>query len=145
MKYIIFIIVAIIVIWAAAAYRPNTINSTSTPSTTMPNGLKIEDVKVGAGAEAKSGDLVTVDYVGTLTDGTVFDASKNHGTTGFTFPLGQGNVIKGWDLGVVGMKVGGVRKLTIAPELAYGAQAVGSIPANSTLIFEVTLLNVRTQ
>jgi FKBP-type peptidyl-prolyl cis-trans isomerase FkpA len=105
--------------------------------------LMTKDVVVGTGAEAKAGDTVTVQYVGMLTNGTVFDASANHGTTGFTFPLGAGQVIKGWDEGVVGMKVGGKRELVIPASLGYGAQSVGSIPANSTLVFEVELTNVQ--
>jgi FKBP-type peptidyl-prolyl cis-trans isomerase len=104
--------------------------------------LMSKDIKVGTGATAQAGDSVTVQYVGMLTNGTVFDASANHGTTGFTFNLGAGQVIKGWDEGVVGMKVGGTRELVIPASLGYGAQAVGSIPANSTLVFEVELLNV---
>ena len=105
--------------------------------------LVIEDEVVGTGAEAKAGENVTVHYVGTLTDGTVFDASRNHGDTGFTFTLGAGQVIKGWDQGVAGMKVGGKRKLTIPSNLAYGNRAVGGvIPANATLIFEVELIGV---
>lgn len=102
-----------------------------------------KDIVVGSGAEAKAGDMVTVNYVGMLTNGQVFDASANHGTTGFTFPLGAGQVIKGWDQGVAGMKVGGKRELIIPASLAYGAQSVGSIPANSTLIFEVELVNIQ--
>lgn len=103
--------------------------------------LKIEDEVVGTGSEAKAGDNVTVNYVGSLMNGTVFDASKNHGDQGFTFTLGAGQVIKGWDVGVAGMKVGGKRKLTIPSAMAYGNQAVGGvIPANSDLIFEVELL-----
>jgi peptidylprolyl isomerase len=105
--------------------------------------LEGKDLVVGTGAEAKPGDAVTVNYVGMLTNGTVFDASANHGTTGFTFNLGAGQVIKGWDEGVAGMKVGGKRELVIPPSLGYGAQSVGSIPANSVLVFEVELLNVK--
>ncbi len=105
--------------------------------------LIIEDKVVGTGAEAKAGDSVTVHYIGTLTNGTMFDASRKRGDQGFTFKLGAGEVIRGWDQGVAGMKVGGKRKLTVPPELAYGNQAVGGvIPANSTLIFEVELLKV---
>lgn len=105
--------------------------------------LIIEDEVVGAGEEAKAGDIVTVHYIGTLTDGTMFDASRNRGDEGFEFVLGAGEVIKGWDLGVAGMKVGGRRMFTIPSELAYGDQAVGGvIPANSTLIFEVELLKI---
>lgn len=103
--------------------------------------LKIEDLKIGSGAEAVSGKAVTVNYRGTLTDGTQFDSSYDRGTP-FTFNLGAGEVIQGWDMGVKGMKIGGKRKLTIPSELGYGARAVGSIPPNSTLVFEVELLKV---
>ncbi len=106
--------------------------------------LSIKDEVVGTGAVAAAGDSVTVNYVGALTDGTVFDASANHGTTGFTFTLGAGQVIKGWDEGIVGMKVGGKRTLIIPASLAYGDQAIGNvIPANATLVFEVELLKVQ--
>ena len=131
--------------------NPTTMNDTNTSApASAPSGipanvtqLMMKDEVVGTGAEAKAGDTVTVNYVGMLTDGTVFDASANHGTTGFTFPLGAGQVIKGWDEGVVGMKVGGKRELVIPASLAYGAQSVGSIPANSTLVFQVELTNVQ--
>lgn len=103
--------------------------------------LKIEDLKIGTGAEAVSGKAVTVNYRGTLTDGTQFDSSYDRGTP-FTFNLGAGEVIQGWDLGVKGMKIGGKRKLTIPSGLGYGARGVGTIPPNSTLIFEVELLKV---
>ena len=102
--------------------------------------LVIEDLKVGEGAEARAGQNVTVHYVGTLTDGKKFDSSRDRGQ-GFSFKLGGGQVIKGWDQGVAGMKVGGLRKLTIPPELAYGDRGFpGAIPPKSTLIFEVELL-----
>ena len=105
--------------------------------------LIIEDEVVGTGDEAKAGDMVTVHYIGTLTDGTMFDASRNHGDEGFEFALGAGQVIAGWDLGVAGMKVGGRRMLTIPSDLAYGDQGVGGIiPPNATLIFEVELLKI---
>lgn len=105
--------------------------------------LVIEDIKVGTGEEAKAGQTVSVHYVGTLTNGTKFDASRDRGQP-FDFPLGQRRVIAGWDQGVAGMKVGGLRKLTIPPHLGYGAQgAAGVIPPNATLIFEVELLRVR--
>ena len=117
-----------------------TTNTTKTMDTTK---LIIEDEVIGTGAEAKVGDNVTVHYAGTLTDGTMFDASRNHGEQGFTFTLGAGQVIKGWDQGVAGMKVGGKRKLTIPSDLAYGNRAVGNvIPANATLVFEVELISV---
>lgn len=103
--------------------------------------LGIEDVQVGTGEEAVSGKKVTVHYTGTLSDGTKFDSSVDRGTP-FTFNLGAGEVIQGWDQGVAGMKVGGKRKLTIPPSLGYGSQANGPIPANSTLIFDVELLKV---
>lgn len=110
----------------------------------LPTTLTATDTVVGTGAEAKTGDSVTVDYVGMLPNGTVFDASANHGTTGFTFQLGAGQVIKGWDQGVVGMKVGGKRRLIIPADLAYGNQAVGGvIPANATLVFDITLRDVK--
>jgi len=106
-------------------------------------GLDIQDVKVGTGAEARSGHTVVVHYVGTLTSGKKFDSSRDR-NEGFEFALGEGAVIKGWDQGVAGMKVGGVRKLTIPPELAYGARGFPPvIPPNSTLVFEVELLDVR--
>jgi FKBP-type peptidyl-prolyl cis-trans isomerase FkpA len=104
--------------------------------------LQIDDIKVGTGAEAKAGQKVTVHYVGTLTNGSKFDSSRDRGQ-GFDFKLGAGQVIKGWDQGVAGMKVGGVRKLTIPPELGYGAGGYPPvIPPNSTLVFEVELLKV---
>ncbi len=125
-----------------------TTTTTTQTATTMPTAnsdqLQIIDETVGTGATAAAGDSVTVNYVGSLTDGTVFDASANHGTTGFTFTLGAGQVIKGWDEGIVGMKEGGKRKLIIPASLAYGDQAIGNvIPANSTLVFEVDLLSVK--
>ncbi len=105
--------------------------------------LKIEDLKVGDGAEAKAGQNVTVHYVGTLTDGTKFDASTDRNEP-FTFKLGAGQVIKGWDQGVAGMKVGGKRRLTIPPNLGYGARGAGGvIPPNATLMFDVELLGVK--
>lgn len=104
--------------------------------------LVIEDLKAGTGAEARAGGNVTVHYVGTLTDGKKFDSSRDRGK-GFSFKLGAGQVIKGWDQGVAGMKVGGLRKLTIPPHLAYGERGFpGAIPPSATLIFEVELLSV---
>lgn len=118
-----------------------TIENTATPN--MEEKLIIEDITVGSGAEAVAGKKITVNYTGTLTDGTKFDSSLNPGRTPFTFNLGAGEVIQGWDQGFNGMKVGGKRKLTIPPSLGYGAQGAGDvIGPNATLIFEVELLDV---
>ncbi|MGL6071716.1 FKBP-type peptidyl-prolyl cis-trans isomerase [Craterilacuibacter sp.] len=108
----------------------------------MSKELIIEEVVVGEGAEAVAGQDVTVHYSGYLTDGSKFDSSRDRYQP-FSFPLGAGHVIKGWDLGVQGMKVGGQRKLTIPAELGYGARGAGGvIPPNATLVFDVELLSV---
>ncbi len=105
--------------------------------------LKIEDLKVGTGAEATAGKTVDVHYTGWLENGTKFDSSGDRGKP-FSFPLGGGKVIQGWDQGVKGMKVGGKRKLTIPSDMGYGPRGFPPvIPANATLIFEVELLGVR--
>ena len=104
--------------------------------------LIIEDLAVGEGAEAEKNSIVTVNYTGSLTDGTKFDSSLNPGRSPFRFTIGAGQVISGWDEGVPGMKVGGKRKLTIPPNMGYGNQDMGVIPPNSTLIFEIDLLIV---
>jgi FKBP-type peptidyl-prolyl cis-trans isomerase FkpA len=110
---------------------------------TTPSGLQYEDIQVGAGPEATAGKQVEVHYTGWLADGTKFDSSHDRRTP-FSFPLGAGRVIKGWDEGVVGMKVGGKRKLTIPPQLGYGSRGAGGvIPPNAQLIFEVELLRVK--
>ena len=109
----------------------------------MSNQLEITDIQVGQGDEAQSGRQVDVHYTGWLTDGKKFDSSLDRGKP-FSFALGGGQVIQGWDQGVVGMKVGGKRKLVIPPELGYGARGAGGvIPPNATLVFEVELLAVR--
>jgi len=133
------------------------IASTTTAATTMtsepsaaaaipnplPTTLTASDSVVGTGVEAVPGKTVTVHYVGMLPDGQVFDASANHGQP-FSFALGAGQVIKGWDQGIVGMKVGGKRRLIIPSDLAYGNQEVRAvILANATLIFDVELLDVK--
>jgi FKBP-type peptidyl-prolyl cis-trans isomerase len=109
---------------------------------TTPSGLKYVDLAVGTGPEAHAGRTVVVHYTGWLTDGTKFDSSVDRGQP-FSFALGAGRVIKGWDEGVAGVKVGGKRKLMIPPELGYGARGAGSvIPPNAELIFEVQLLEI---
>jgi FKBP-type peptidyl-prolyl cis-trans isomerase len=128
----------------------NTRPNTKAPSKVTGDGVKTEsglqywDIKVGAGQVAKEGDRVRVHYTGWLTDGKKFDSSVDAGRP-FTFPLGNGEVIKGWDEGVAGMKVGGKRQLRIPPELAYGENGTpdGTIPPNSTLIFDVQLVSVQ--
>lgn len=107
---------------------------------TTDSGLQYEDIKIGSGATAKAGNLVSVHYTGWLTDGSKFDSSKDRNEP-FDFNLGAGQVIKGWDEGVQGMQVGGVRKLTIPAALGYGARGAGGvIPPNATLVFEVEFL-----
>ena len=107
------------------------------------SGLEYEDVQEGTGDEAKAGQTVSVHYVGTLLSGEKFDSSRDRGEP-FSFPLGAGRVIKGWDEGVAGMKVGGTRKLTIPSHLGYGARGAGGvIPPNATLVFEVELLDTK--
>lgn len=109
---------------------------------TTDSGLVYEDTVFGTGAEAKAGRPVAVHYTGWLTDGSKFDSSKDRQEP-FSFMLGARHVIAGWDEGVQGMKVGGTRKLTIPPELGYGARGAGGvIPPNATLVFEVELLDV---
>lgn len=110
---------------------------------TTASGLKYQDIKQGNGDEATAGKTVSVHYTGWLTNGKKFDSSKDRGQP-FEFPLGGGRVIKGWDEGVQGMKVGGTRKLTIPSTLGYGSRGAGNaIPPDATLVFEVELLKVR--
>jgi len=107
------------------------------------SGLQYADLVVGSGREAHAGETATVHYTGTLVDGTKFDSSKDRNKP-FSFRLGAGHVIKGWDEGVEGMKIGGTRKLVIPPALGYGARGAGStIPPNATLNFQVELLDLR--
>ncbi len=112
----------------------------------MKSGLILVDNVVGEGLEAEKFDILTVHYTGKLEDGTVFDSSKNPGRDPFRFTVGLGQVIRGWDEGFVGMKIGGTRTLTIPPEMGYGVRGAGdAIPPNATLIFEVELLEVEKQ
>ena len=111
--------------------------------TIMDNGLVMEDLVIGEGAEAQDFNKVVVNYTGKLEDGSVFDSSLKPGSGPYTFTLGVGSVIKGWDMGVKGMKVGGKRKLKIPAELGYGAKGAGNvIPPDAVLIFDVELLEV---
>ena len=115
----------------------------TTALTRMPSGLRYQDVAVGSGEEATAGRTAVVHYTGWLPDGKKFDSSRDRGEP-FSFPLGAGQVIAGWDQGVAGMKVGGRRKLVIPAELGYGeAGAPPDIPPNSTLVFDVELLRVQ--
>jgi FKBP-type peptidyl-prolyl cis-trans isomerase FkpA len=111
-----------------------------TSGTPTGGSLVVEDITVGTGATAVSGDTVTVHYIGALTNGAVFDTS--YGRSPYTFRLGANQVIAGFDQGIVGMKVGGKRRLTIPPSLGYGSQGNGPIPPNSTLVFEVELVSI---
>jgi FKBP-type peptidyl-prolyl cis-trans isomerase FkpA len=124
-------------------FIPFSTEETSMSVTTTASGLVIEEVVLGTGAEAKPGLLVVVHYTGWLTDGTKFDSSHDRNDP-FVFPLAQRYVIAGWDEGVQGMRVGGKRKLTIPPELGYGARGAGGvIPPNATLVFDVDLIDVK--
>jgi FKBP-type peptidyl-prolyl cis-trans isomerase len=130
-----------------AAAKAEPVPTPTQPAPAVPTkpdpSLGIKDLVVGKGPEAKSGDTVSVHYTGTLTTGEKFDSSKDRGQP-FSFPLGQGRVIRGWDQGVAGMKVGGKRKLTIPGPLAYGERgSPPKIPANATLLFDVELLEVK--
>ena len=117
-------------------------SSTNELDTQAPQtGVVTQEIVIGDGSLAVAGDTITVHYVGTLLDGKVFDSSLDRNTP-FSFILGVGQVIRGWDEGFSGMRVGGKRLLIVAPDYGYGDQGVGAIPPNSTLIFEVELLNV---
>ncbi|HUC02051.1 MAG TPA: FKBP-type peptidyl-prolyl cis-trans isomerase [Candidatus Paceibacterota bacterium] len=167
---VLYIVIAVALIWTGIWYANSLIwstantgagtggtapsttttgNTNSTSTQTMSDGLIIQDTTVGTGTVAQNGDTVTVNYTGTLDNGTVFDSSLNPGRTPFTFTIGSTvpgqSVIQGWNEGVVGMKVGGTRALTIPPALGYGAGGAGSvIPPNATLHFTITLLSVST-
>ncbi|MDX1957065.1 MAG: FKBP-type peptidyl-prolyl cis-trans isomerase [Leptospiraceae bacterium] len=134
-------ILAIMTLLSVALFAEDTKKEKSLEKESV-NDLIITDIKVGTGAEAKVGKKVAVHYTGMFQDGKKFDSSEDRKVP-FQFLLGAGQVIKGWDKGVVGMKVGGKRKLTIPPNLAYGSQGAGGvIPPNSTLVFDVELIKV---
>lgn len=120
----------------------NTMAPPTKPTAQQVQELKIEDKKIGTGPEVKSGDTVVIHYTGTLTNGTKFDSSVDRNEP-FETQIGVGSVIEGWDKGVVGMKVGGKRKLIIPPSMGYGEQDMGKIPPNSTLVFDVELLEIK--
>lgn len=140
---VVALIVGGVLVMGRASSAPTTSPSpTAVASPAAAGKLESTDETVGTGAEAVAGKKVTVNYRGTLADGTEFDSSYKRNQP-FDFTLGAGEVIKGWDEGVAGMKVGGKRKLVIPPDMAYGPNGQGSIPANATLTFEVELLNVQ--
>lgn len=124
--------------------KPASTATSSASATTNPDKLEIKDLKVGTGPKVTNGRKITVHYTGWLTNGKKFDSSLDRSEP-FTFRIGGGEVIQGWEKGIEGMQVGGKRKLTIPPSLGYGARDVGNglIPANSTLVFEVELLGMK--
>jgi len=139
-KSIIVLVIILIFVAVISAYyfaKPN-----KQASTSYIQGMKIEILKQGTGEGAKVGDNIVVNYVGTLTDGTKFDSSVDRNEP-FPYTLGQNRVIQGWELGLLGMKTGEKRRLTIPPELGYGSRGAGSvIPPNSTLVFEIDMLSI---
>lgn len=151
-KTLSIILISVIIIFISVGIyylffiNKNINNQIKMENKTLENNLQIIDEVIGTGDEAKAGGIVSVNYIGTLVDGKKFDSSYDRGQP-FSFVLGVGQVIRGWEEGIVGMRVGGKRKLVISPNFAYGNQEVGNglIPANSTLIFEVELLEVQSQ
>ncbi len=130
-------------ITADQSMNDNNSQTPTTPTASESAELKVEDIQEGTGREVKAGDTVVMHYKGTLTDGTKFDSSYDRGEP-FSTKIGVGQVIKGWDQGVPGMKVGGKRKLVIPGDMAYGSRGVpGAIPPNATLVFEVELLEIK--
>jgi hypothetical protein len=135
------IIVALVGVAAAYLFVPGLPGSAGAEVTT-PSGLKYTDLVVGTGPSPRRGQTAVVHYTGTLTDGTKFDSSRDKGQP-YSFVLGTGSVIQGWDEGIATMKVGGRRKLVVPPALGYGARGKGTIPPNATLVFDVELLDVK--
>ncbi len=139
----IFLLGSWIILLIVFVFNPLSGKAAEEAMVTSASGLQYVDLVVGSGREAHAGETAVVHYTGTLTDGTKFDSSKDRNTP-FSFRLGAGQVIKGWDEGVEGMKIGGIRKLVIPPQLGYGSRGAGSvIPPHATLNFEVELLDLR--
>jgi len=146
-KMIIVLLVGVLIVIAVVLNSRNASQKTEpvVPSTMQnEDKLKVEDVKEGTGEAVKKGDIIVIHYSGTLENGQKFDSSYDRDEP-FETQIGVGNVIQGWDEGVIGMKIGGKRKLTIPPSMGYGDQATGSIPPNSTLIFDLELLSIKPQ
>ncbi|ROL60863.1 FKBP-type peptidyl-prolyl cis-trans isomerase [Bacteroidetes/Chlorobi group bacterium ChocPot_Mid] len=141
-SYNIISLLIIILSLLACSVTDKSKNTNEPKIVTTPSGLKYIDLVEGTGATPTNGQTVVVHYVGTLDNGEEFDSSRRRNQP-FSFILGVGKVIKGWDEGLLGMKVGGKRKLIIPPDLGYGSRPAGKIPANSTLIFEVELLDIK--
>ena len=140
-KLELFFVLVLVVWWGA--FQLDAAQAGEPKPVITPSGLQYVDLKVGTGREAHAGETAFVHYTGWLTNGTKFDSSKDRGEP-FPFRLGAGQVIKGWEEGVEGMKIGGIRKLTIPPELGYGSRGAGRvIPPDATLVFEVELLDLR--
>ncbi|MBA3613642.1 MAG: FKBP-type peptidyl-prolyl cis-trans isomerase [Nitrospirales bacterium] len=139
----VFIIGSWIILLIVFVFNPLSGKAAEKSTVTTTSGLQYVDLALGTGREAHAGETAIVHYTGTLTDGTKFDSSKDRNSP-FSFRLGAGSVIKGWDEGVEGMNIGGIRKLVIPPQLGYGSRGAGSaVPPNATLIFEVELLDLR--
>jgi FKBP-type peptidyl-prolyl cis-trans isomerase FkpA len=139
----IFLLGSWIILLIVFVFNPLSGKAAEEAMVTSASGLQYVDLVVGSGREAHAGETAVVHYTGTLTDGTKFDSSKDRNAP-FSFRLGAGQVIKGWDEGVEGMKIGGIRKLVIPPQLGYGSRGAGSvIPPHATLNFEVELLDLR--
>lgn len=139
----VFIIGSWIILLIVFVFNPLSGKAAEKSMVTTTSGLQYVDLALGTGREAHAGETAIVHYTGTLTDGTKFDSSKDRNSP-FSFRLGAGSVIKGWDEGVEGMNIGGIRKLVIPPQLGYGSRGAGSaVPPNATLIFEVELLDLR--
>ena len=143
MRYLAVVSLALLAMGCSGSQSPDEREKKVSDMSTPVTSLQIEDTKIGSGAEAQPGQMVSVHYTGTLMDGTKFDSSRDRNEP-FEFRLGAGNVIPGWDQGVKGMKVGGTRTLTIPPGLAYGARGYPPvIPPNAALKFDIELLGVK--